>query len=126
MKHLIIQVILDRYAQNLIMELKHIIYLIRMGNILGNGVMKIFLSDVRQVFSGLLTHKISREEAEEWARIRMNALDHNELFFDPPTEEKLLWKAIIYLSGVALKISPEEYMEDDDGIKEMFNTYWSK
>lgn len=83
--------------------------------------MKIFLLDVQQVFSDLLTHKISREDAEEWARIRMNAFDNNELFFDPITKEELLWKAIIYLSGVGLKISPEEYMEDDDGIKEMFN-----
>lgn len=51
----------------------------------------------------------------------MNAFDNNELFFDPTTKEELLWKAIIYLSGVGLKISSEEYMEDDDGIKEMFN-----
>ncbi|WP_240079649.1 hypothetical protein, partial [Acinetobacter baumannii] len=83
--------------------------------------MKISLLDVQQVFNDLLNHKISREDAEEWARKRMNALDNQDLIFDPPIKEELLWKAVIYLSGVGLKISPDTYMEDDIGIKEMFN-----
>lgn len=87
--------------------------------------MKISLLDVQQVFNDLLTHKISREDAEEWARKRMNALDNQDLLFDPPIEEELLWKAIIYLSGIGLKISPDKYMEDEVGIKEMFNIYWN-
>lgn len=88
--------------------------------------MKISLLDVQQVFNNLLNHKISRDDAEEWARIRMNALDRDELFFDPTTQEELLWKAVIYLSGVGLKISPNQYIEDEDGIKETFNTYWNQ
>ncbi|QZL17557.1 hypothetical protein ILT13_006530 [Acinetobacter baumannii] len=46
--------------------------------------MKISLLDVQQVFNDLLNHKISREDAEEWARKRMNALDNQDLIFDPP------------------------------------------
>ncbi|EMZ3200979.1 hypothetical protein ACWY38_003549 [Acinetobacter baumannii] len=88
--------------------------------------MKISLLDVQQVFNDLLNHKISREDAEEWARKRMNALDNQDLIFDPPIKEELLWKAVINLSGVGLKISPDTYMEDDIGIKEMFNTYWNQ
>ncbi|TDM62483.1 hypothetical protein C5B72_13770 [Acinetobacter sp. KU 011TH] len=88
--------------------------------------MKIFLLDVQQVFNDLLNHKISRDDAEEWARKRMNALDSQDLIFDPPVKEELLWKAVIYLSGVGLKISPDMYMEDDIGIKETFNTYWNQ
>jgi hypothetical protein len=87
--------------------------------------MKISLLDIQQVFNDLLTHKISREDAEEWARKRMNALDNQDLLFDPPIEEELLWKAVIYLSGIGLKISPDKYMEDEVGIKEMFNIYWN-
>ncbi|SSO24422.1 Uncharacterised protein [Acinetobacter baumannii] len=56
----------------------------------------------------------------------MNALDNQDLLFDPPSEEELLWKAVIYLSGVGLKISPDKYMEDEKGIKEVFNIYWNK
>ncbi len=41
--------------------------------------MKISLLDVQQVFNDLLNHKISREDAEEWARKRMNALDNQYL-----------------------------------------------
>ncbi len=41
-------------------------------------------------------------------------------------KEELLWKAVIYLSGVGLKISPNKYMEDEIGIKEMFSTYWNQ
>lgn len=88
--------------------------------------MKISLLDVQQVFKDLLNHKISREDAEEWARRRMNALDNHDLIFDPPIKEELLWKAVIYLSGVGLKISPDKYMEDEIGIKEMFSTYWNQ
>jgi hypothetical protein len=88
--------------------------------------MKISLLDVQQVFNDLLNHKISRDDAEEWARKRMNALDNNDLTFDPPIKEELLWKAVIYLSGVGLKISPNKYMEDEIGIKEMFSTYWNQ
>ncbi len=91
-----------------------------------NHEMKISLLDVQQVFNDLLNHKISRDDAEEWARKRMNALDNQDLIFDPPIKEELLWKAVIYLSGVGLKISPDMYMEDDIGIKEMFNTYWNQ
>ncbi|MCG6037553.1 hypothetical protein HUN19_17120 [Acinetobacter oleivorans] len=88
--------------------------------------MKISLLDVKKVFNDLLNRKISREDAEEWARIRMNALDNQDLIFDPPIKEELLWKAVIYLSGVGLKISTDKYMEDDLGIKETFNTYWNQ
>ncbi|MGT2550172.1 hypothetical protein ACQCTT_06560 [Acinetobacter geminorum] len=88
--------------------------------------MKISLLDVQQVFNDLLNHKISREDAEEWARKRMNALDNQDLTFDPPIKEQLIWKAVIYLSGIGLKISPDKYMEDEIGIKEIFNTYWNQ
>lgn len=88
--------------------------------------MKISLLDVQQVFNDLLNHNISLEDAEEWARIRMNALDNQDLIFDPPIKEELIWKAVIYLSGVGLKISPDKYMEDEIGIKETFNTYWNQ
>lgn len=91
-----------------------------------NDEMKISLLDVQQVFNDLLNHKISREDAEEWARKRMNALDNQDLTFDPPIKEQLLWKAVIYLSGIGLKISPDKYMEDEIGIKEIFNTYWNQ
>ncbi|HAV6041717.1 TPA: hypothetical protein R1P52_000492 [Acinetobacter baumannii] len=81
--------------------------------------MKISLLDVQQVFNDLLNHKISREDAEEWARKRMNALVNQDLTFDPPIKEELLWKALVYLSGVGLKISPDKYMEEENGIKEI-------
>jgi hypothetical protein len=87
--------------------------------------MKITLLDIQKVFTDVLNHRISREEAEEWAAIRMNALDNNELFFDPATKEDLLWEAVLYLSGIGLKIAPDKYMEDEIGIKEMFDTYWN-
>ncbi|MDC4552941.1 hypothetical protein VXO67_06210 [Acinetobacter baumannii] len=81
--------------------------------------MKISLLDVQQVFNDLLNHKISREDAEEWARKRMNALVNQDLTFDPPIKEELLWKALVYLSGIGLKISPDKYMEEENGIKEI-------
>lgn len=91
-----------------------------------NDEMKISLLDAQKIFNDLLNHKISRDDAEEWARKRMNAVDNQDLLFDPPIDEELLWKAVIYLSGVGLKISPDKYMEDEKVIKEVFNIYWNK
>lgn len=65
--------------------------------------MKISLLEVRHVFHDLLDHKISRYDAEEWARIRMLSADNYELIYDPIDDEDLLWKAVLYLSGVGLK-----------------------
>ncbi len=56
----------------------------------------------------------------------MHWIINNDLTFDPPIKEELLWKAVIYLNGVGLKISPNKYMEDEIGIKELFSTYWNQ
>lgn len=87
--------------------------------------MNLSLSDVKQVFNELLSGKITREQAEKWAELRMEAFDAGELTFEPRSDEELLWKAVIYLSGVAMKVSPDEYMEDEEGIKLEFDAHWS-
>lgn len=88
-------------------------------------MMRLSLSDVKQVFNNLLDGKITREQAEEWAELRMQAFDIGELTFEPSSDDELLWEAIIYLSGVAMKLSPEEYMEDEEGIRMEFDTRWN-
>lgn len=88
--------------------------------------MNLSLLDVKQVFNDLLSRKISREQAEHWAELRMNAFDAGELTFEPCSDQELLWEAVIYLSGVAMKISPDEYMENEEGIRIEFGSKWDK
>ena len=88
--------------------------------------MNLSLSDVKEVFNDLLGNKITREQAEKWAELRMKAFDADELSFEPRSDEELLWKAVIYLSGVAMKVSPDEYMEDEEGIKIEFDSNWNR
>ncbi len=52
-------------------------------------------------------------------------LGQQRIVLYPATKEDLLWEAVLYLSGIGLKIAPDKYMENEDGIKEMFDSYWS-
>jgi len=87
---------------------------------------KLSLSDVKEVFRELLDGQITREQAENWAELCMKAFDLGDLTFEPRTDEELIWKAVVYLSGVAMKVSPNEYMEDDKGIREEFDSHWNR
>lgn len=42
------------------------------------------------------------------------AEDDSDLIYDPSTEEKKIWNAIGYLTGVDLKNSPESYFHSID------------
>jgi hypothetical protein len=87
---------------------------------------EIFLSDIKQVFHNLVTGQISREQAERWAESCMEACEEGDLTFVPSSEEELLWDAVIYLSGVAMRVSPTEYLESDESIQAEFESIWNQ
>lgn len=77
--------------------------------------MNLSLLDVKQVFVDLLSGQISREEAERWAVSCLEAVEKTGVVVSLEDEE-LFWEAIIYLSAVAMRLSPVEYMHDDEDI----------
>ena len=88
--------------------------------------MDISLSDVEKVFNDLFAGEITREQAEHWAELRMQAFDNGTLDFEPKAHESVLWKAVIYLSGIGIKVAPDEYMEDMEGVRQEFDLYWNR
>ncbi|XZW20809.1 hypothetical protein ACT4X9_05875 [Acinetobacter baumannii] len=79
--------------------------------------MEISLLDVQEVFNDLLNHEISRDDAEEWARKRMNALDNQVLIFESRIKEYLLYKQQHTLINIELKIFSNKYIQDENIIK---------
>lgn len=88
--------------------------------------MLLTLEDIKTTFLSLIKGDISREEADRWAYIRMQAFDSGSLEFSPESEEELLWSAIQYLYGIDTKVSPDEYMNSIEEIKIEFEEKWNK
>lgn len=72
--------------------------------------MQISLKQIQAVFSDLISEKVSREFVSDWARRLREADDHCALTYDPIDSEKIIWGAILFLEGVDLKNSPDEYL----------------
>lgn len=64
--------------------------------------MKVSLHEIQEVFNNLIEEKKTREEVASWALQRQLADDSDNLEFEPPFEEKKIWRGIIYLMGVDL------------------------
>ncbi|MCK4934377.1 MAG: hypothetical protein KAR79_02205 [Simkaniaceae bacterium] len=72
--------------------------------------MKVSLNEIKKIFDSLMQEKISREEVAFWASKRQMADDIDDLKYDPPYEEKRIWRAITYLMGVDLKDVDGSYL----------------
>lgn len=66
--------------------------------------------DLSCTFDDLISGARTREEISDWARDLRLADDDEVLRFDPPSARGQLWKAIIYLEGVDLKVGPSTYL----------------
>ncbi|OAD19903.1 hypothetical protein THIOM_004433 [Candidatus Thiomargarita nelsonii] len=51
----------------------------------------------------IIDEKLSREEVAEWAFIRTQAYDNEQLEFFPPEEEGRIWETLQYIEGVDFK-----------------------
>jgi adenylyl- and sulfurtransferase ThiI len=69
---------------------------------------KVTLEDIRGKFNALENGEESREEIANFAIQAIKADDAQSLEMESNFSDKI-WKAIIYLSGVDLKDSPDAY-----------------
>ncbi len=68
------------------------------------------LSDISQAFDDLISGSKSREAVAAWATSLREAEDARRIRYEPASEEKRIWNAILYLTGVDLKSSPTDYL----------------
>ena len=71
--------------------------------------MNITLDDIRKKFDALQSGLESREEVADFALRAMKADDAQSLKMDAASSDKI-WEAILYLSGVDLKDTPDSYL----------------
>jgi hypothetical protein len=83
--------------------------LTRMVIMSGNGEMKVTLDDIRQKFDALCSGEESREAIADFASRAREANDTRALEMEPEHKKKI-WDAIMYLTGVDLKDSPNSYL----------------
>lgn len=88
--------------------------------------MLLTIEDIKCKFNELINEEISREDADEWAYIRMQAYDDGNLEFQPSNDQELLWGAIQYLYGIDIKDSPSSYLHSLEDIQVVFETTWNK
>ena len=86
--------------------------------------MQLTLDEISETFEKLIDGKITREDADRRAYMRMQAFDLGQLEFVPAAEEQVLWSAIQYLYGIDTKVSPIEYMHSIEEIREAFEKNW--
>jgi hypothetical protein len=76
--------------------------------------MEVSVLEIVEIFERLISNELTREEASDWATMRMKAHDSAILEFKPPSNEQVIWRAILYLQGVDLKTSPDSYLHSSE------------
>ena len=76
--------------------------------------MKVTLDEIKQIFDDLIKERKSREETSDWAILRQDAEDNEDLEYDPPKKEEIIWRAISYLTGVDLLDLEGNYLHSID------------
>lgn len=83
--------------------------------------MEIRLTEVRQVFQGVLEGRITREAADRWAYSIVQAYEARNLVFVPVEEEEKIWSGVMYLYGIDSKDAPDSYLHTTDDIRKALN-----
>ncbi|MDR5758550.1 hypothetical protein [Caballeronia sp. LZ035] len=79
--------------------------------------MEIDVQTVRHVFEEMLAGRISRQEADRWAYSVIQHEEAGNLIYSPPSDKDRIWSGVMYLYGVDLMESPDEYLHTDEDIK---------
>jgi hypothetical protein len=79
--------------------------------------MEIDVQSVRHVFEEILAGRMSREEGDRWAYSVMQQEEAQNLIYLPPSDKERIWSGVMYLHGVDLMESPDEYLHTDEEIR---------
>jgi hypothetical protein len=86
-------------------------------------VSSISVAEVQEVLALLIQEKLSKEQASDWAHQRWLLADKGALSYMPPEAEPRLWDAILFLLGVDMQVSPDDYLHSTPDIAEYFRKF---
>ena len=78
--------------------------------------MELTVLGVKKIFLDVISYQISREDADLWASKMIKYEESGELVYSPPEDEDKVWSGVIYLLGIDLKISRDEYLLSMDDL----------
>jgi hypothetical protein len=76
---------------------------------LTTGNMTVTINDIKKAFDDLIAGSRSKEEVAEYAESAIKSNDQRLLKMEPASDASRIWRAIMYLSGVAEMTAPETY-----------------
>jgi hypothetical protein len=77
-------------------------------------VMIVKWSEIEATFHDLISGKRSREDVAKWASLARETDDIGELRIEPPGKRDAIWDALLYLTGVDLRKSPNDYLHSNE------------
>ena len=83
--------------------------------------MQVSLESVMKKFQEVMSKKISREEANNWAYSIMEKSESEEIEFFPAKDEKIIWEGVMYLYGFDLLVEPGQYLLSCEEMQEEFD-----
>lgn len=92
-----------------------------------SAIMELNIDAVREIFQNLLDGRMSREDADKWARFAIEEEESGRNKYVPSREKARIWRAIMYLNGIDLKnflqgetmAEVGTYLHSDKDIREM-------
>ncbi|MEK8022131.1 MAG: hypothetical protein VSS75_035080 [Candidatus Parabeggiatoa sp.] len=89
--------------------------------------MQVTADEVKELLKKLIEESISPEEVAQWAVIRMQANDEDQLEFLPENEYLQIWDTLLYFSGVDLKMAPDsEYFHGKNNFIQKLYEIWGE
>lgn len=81
-------------------------------------MIKISLREIKEVFSDILSAKISRKDADRWAYSLFKADQEERLVFSPSEDAEKIMKSIMFLYGIDIEDAPGEYLHSEEDIED--------
>lgn len=73
--------------------------------------------EVAYVFERLLSGELTRNDADRWAHSILKASEQSKIQFTPEKRREKIWDAVMYLYGIDLRSTDDDYMFSDQDIR---------
>jgi hypothetical protein len=78
--------------------------------------MRVTAAEIVDAFEGLISGRLTREDAANWASKICAAHESTTIEYVPASAEESIWKALNFLMGVDLRDSPNSYLHVVDDL----------
>lgn len=77
---------------------------------------KISIQGIVRLLTEVLNHERTREEVSNLATTYRHQLEQGTAVYDPVSDESVIWEAILFMEGIDLRDSPEDYLHNESDV----------